>query len=470
MLIAALAITATGMALAGGIAYLVQRDVVLRSVEARLTDELNSVPHSSQFSSMPVFLARANSEIPIERGESASGIVGDETLLPRTGRGGYDLTTDTALLQRIAADATREDPTKRGEAQTAVGLIRYGAVTAETSDGTRAIYVRTINVSSELEPLQRGLLTMAGLGLIMLVLMGIALWFILGSLLLSPIKQLHASSPVGGFSAGRRRVPTPGAQEVQEASRSVSAMLDRIEGAADAQRQLLDDIRHELKTPITIVRGHLEMMDPDDPSDVLAARDIGMSELDRMTRLVDDIDLLASVEDDEFTMGVVDIDVLTSRIGELVVAIPGHSWSVLSSVAGRVRGNPDRMLQAWLALADNAAKYTPAGSPIELGSSHDRDGFAIWVQDHGPGIPEAVRHRIFRRFDRGMGRRDVGGSGLGLAIVNTIARAHGGSCSVIDTPGGGATFVIHVPGTLEGTALPAPIRAGHVVQQREETQ
>lgn len=206
-------------------------------------------------------------------------------------------------------------------------------------------------------------------------------------------------------------------------------------------------------------------MDPADPHDVATTREIGMAELDRLTRLVDDIDLLATVEGDGFTMTDVDLAALTARIGELVAVIPGHVWSVESFAEGRIEGDPDRLLQAWLQLADNAAKYTPEGGPIQLGSRLDASGAQLWVADHGPGIPPASRHRIFRRFDRAHLKRSVGGSGLGLAIVDAIAKGHGGQCVVTDTSGGGATFTIHLPPPT--AVLPAPVRAGDVVLQRE---
>ena len=241
---------------------------------------------------------------------------------------------------------------------------------------------------------------------------------------------------------------------------------DRWEASFQAQRQLLDDVRHELKTPITIVRGHLETMNAEDAADVAAVRDIGIAELDRMTRLVNDIDLLAAVDGDAYTISVVDLGALTRRVGELVSVIPGHEWRIEQCASGRIRADHDRLLQAWLQLADNAAKYTPEGTPVEIGSALHSSGAQLWVRDHGPGIPPAARHRIFRRFDRNVGKRSVGGSGLGLAIVDAIARAHGGHCTVADTAGGGATFTIAVPlGT--GAAAPAPVRAGDVVLQRE---
>jgi two-component system OmpR family sensor kinase len=247
-----------------------------------------------------------------------------------------------------------------------------------------------------------------------------------------------------------------------------AAAPDAGDGWFDAQRRLLDDVRHELKTPITIVRGHLEVMDPTDAEDVAAIRDLGIAELDRMTRLIGDIDLLASVDSDHFTMTTVDVAALTQRVWELVSVIPDRRWSVEQTGAAMIRGDRDRLLQAWLQLADNASKYSPDGSSIEIGSAVGASGVQLWVRDHGPGIPPALRHRIFRRFDRGTGKRTVGGSGLGLAIVDTIAKSHGGHCSVTDTPGGGATFTLEIPiGTR--AAVPAPVRAGDVVLQREAT-
>ena len=244
---------------------------------------------------------------------------------------------------------------------------------------------------------------------------------------------------------------------------------DTVEGAFENQRRLLDDVRHELKTPITIVRGHLEMMDAADPDDVEAIRSLGMAELDRMTRLIGDIDVLAAVEGGQVSTGDVDLAALTQQVFEMVGVIGDHAWRVEQSADGAIRADGDRLLQAWLQLADNATKYSPAGTAIEIGSAVHAGGAQLWVRDHGPGIPPAVRHRIFRRFDRGTGKRHVGGSGLGLAIVDAIAKAHGGHCAVADTPGGGATFTLEIPTGTRG-ALPSPIRAGDVLLQREATE
>ncbi len=301
-----------------------------------------------------------------------------------------------------------------------------------------------------------GGLALGGLFLAVVLALSAAMWGVLVVYALAGLLTLAIVGIVGWAILERRPV---GALSSTDAS----------ESAYEAQRRLLDDVRHELKTPITIVRGHLEVMDPADADDVASIRELGMAELDRMTRLIGDIDLLAAIETGQFALGEVDLAVLTGRIGELVAVIPGHEWRIEQTGEAIVRADADRLLQAWLQLADNAAKYTPAGTPIELGSAVHASGAQLWVRDHGPGIAPAMRHRIFRRFDRGSGKRVVGGSGLGLAIVDAIAKAHGGYCAVADTPGGGATFTLEIPLGLRA-ALPAPVRAGDVLLQREATE
>ncbi|KAA9111560.1 HAMP domain-containing histidine kinase [Microbacterium rhizomatis] len=332
-------------------------------------------------------------------------------------------------------------------------------------DDHQGVYLRAVQLDAELAPVTLSIITYGIAAGIVLAAIGVVGWFVAGRLL-SPLRQLRDTADSITLNELGARLPAQGNDDITDLTRTVNSMLDRLEGSVDTQRQLLDDVRHELKTPITIVRGHLELMNPGDPADVRATREIGMAELDRMTRLVDDIDLLAAAEDDQFSMSDVEVEALTDRVSELVSVIPGHDWSVQQVGSARISGDQDRLLQAWLQLADNAAKYTPADSPIEIGSTIVAGEAQLWVRDHGPGIPPAARHRIFRRFDRAHGKRSIGGSGLGLAIVDAITKAHGGRCTVTDTEGGGATFTIHVPiGTT--TALPAPVRAGDVVLQRE---
>ncbi|MET0297624.1 MAG: HAMP domain-containing sensor histidine kinase [Microbacterium sp.] len=474
---AVLAVALIGLTVVGSVTFLVQREWVITEVADRLAaqrDELLEVVGDPQVATSGsgtvegVLIAGLDRLVPAP--EEASLALLDGTPLPESAdSSGFDISDDPAFIQRVWEEAAGAAPgeTVEGTASTVHGSLRYIAIPVRAPDDPEVgALVRAVDLDAELAPVIAAMSTYAVAALIVVAAMGIVGWFVTGRLL-SPIRHLQATANAITLTDLSPRLPAEGNDELADLSRTVNSMLDRLEGSVDVQRQLLDDVRHELKTPITIIRGHLELMNPRDATDVANARALGIAELDRMTRLVEDIDLLATVEGGSYATERIDLAALTARVGELVAVIPGHTWRVESIAQGRTIGDQDRLLQAWLQLADNAAKYTPAGSPVELGSQKDAGGIRLWVRDHGSGIPPASRHRIFRRFDRAHGKRSVGGSGLGLAIVDAIAKAHGGHCVVTDSPGGGATFTIHLPLPVAATEFPAPVRAGDVVLQRE---
>lgn len=488
ILAAILAVACVGFAIVGSITFLVQRERVVQDVNARLNAQVASMQQVADagenggaadvgaktaqepldpkdYTSVAEYLQAAVGRLVPGRNEASVGIIDGAARYIPTTLSGFRISDDQTLIDRAVAE-TADGRTKRGTAVTDKGSLRYIAIPVTVpGDPQQGIYVRAIDLGAELKPVTAAMTTYVMSAIVVLGAIGLVGWFVTGRLL-SPIRHMRETADTITITDLSPRLPTEGNDDIADLSRTVNSMLDRLEGSVDVQRQLLDDVRHELKTPITIVRGHLELMDPTDAEDVASTRQIGISELDRMTRLVEDIDVLATVEGDTYTMDAVDLGALTERVGELVAVIPDHSWSVTAHADGVVLGDEDRLLQAWLQLADNAAKYTPVGSPIEIGSYSDETGARLWVSDHGGGIPPAARHRIFRRFDRAHGKRSVGGSGLGLAIVDAITKGHQGQCIVTDTPGGGATFTIHLPPST-ATGLPAPVRAGDVVLQRE---
>lgn len=485
ILAAILAVACVGLAIVGSVTFLVQRERVIASVNDRLEAQVQSLkvvadpsPEATDgaaeatdgvdvnaYATVNEYLRAVVARLVPARNEASLALVdGAPRWIPST-LSGFDISHDQAFIDRVLAE-TSDGVTKRGTAVTDQGSLRYIAIpVVMPGDEEKGLYVRAIDLGAELEPVTLAMATYVIAAVAVLAAIAVVGWFVTGRLL-SPIRHMRETANAISITDLSARLSPQGNDDIADLSRTVNSMLDRIEGSVDVQRQLLDDVRHELKTPITIVRGHLELMDPSDQTDVASAREIGIAELDRLARLVEDIDLLAAAEGDSYTMTDVDLGALTARVGELVAVIPGHDWTVESHGEGVALGDQDRLLQAWVQLADNAAKYTPAGSPIEIGSDADPAGARLWVRDHGPGIPAAARHRIFRRFDRAHGKRAVGGSGLGLAIVDVIAKSHGGHCSVTDTPGGGATFTIHLPPSGP-TELPAPVRAGDVVLQRE---
>ena len=486
ILAAILAVACVGLAIVGSVTFLVQRQQAISAVNERLRTQVAALtalaedPGASgasrgaaaaaeeldpdEYETVDEYLYAIVARLVPARNEASLALIdGAPRWVPST-FSGFSIADDKEFLDRVVAE-TSGGETKSGTAVTDERSLRYIAIPVSMDgDPRQGLYVRAVDLGAELQPVTTAMATYVIAAVAVLGAIGIVGWFVTGRLL-SPIRHLRDTADAISISDLSLRLEPQGNDDIADLSRTVNSMLDRLEGSVDGQRQLLDDVRHELKTPITIVRGHLELMNPSDVDDVAAAREIGIAELDRLTRLVEDIDVLATAEAESYTLAEVDLGSLTARVGELVAVIPGHTWRVEAIADGATVGDQDRLLQAWLQLADNAAKYTPTGSPNEIGSARDAAGARLWVRDHGPGIPTAARTRIFQRFNRAHVKRSVGGSGLGLAIVDAIAKGHGGHCSVTDTDGGGATFTIHLP-PVEAD-LPAPVRAGDVVLQRE---
>ncbi|MCC4906802.1 HAMP domain-containing histidine kinase [Microbacterium sp. cx-55] len=467
---AILVVACVGLIVAGAVTFSIQYSRTMDDIDERLVQKISALRSAQGYGSTSAYVESIVSGFLTAENEGVIGLLSDGSEVSPYGGNGF-VSMESTALQDAGRASIGGDGAVLGTVRTEHGDVRYIALPVEVAgDPTQAVYLRAVALDVELSPVASAIMTYVIAAVLVMAATGVASWFLTGRLL-SPIRQMREAADAVSFDDLGTRVPESGDHEFADLSRTMNSMLDRLESSVSSQRQLLDDIRHELKTPITIVRGHLEMMDVDDRSDVVSIRELGISELDRMTRLVDDIDLLSSAQGDQFEMRPIDVGMLTDRIGELASAIPGHPFTITARGRGVVVGDADRLTQAWLQLADNAAKYTPTNSPIEIGSDLDGNEARLWVRDHGAGIPPAARRRIFQRFARVDTNRSIEGSGLGLAIVETIAQAHLGSCAVTDTPGGGATFTIHVPTGQHSSAsvIPTPVRAGDVVLQREAT-
>jgi two-component system OmpR family sensor kinase len=219
-----------------------------------------------------------------------------------------------------------------------------------------------------------------------------------------------------------------------------------LEAGFEAQRNFLDDAGHELKTPLTVVRGHLELLEHGDPEEVAETRQLLLDEVDRMSRLVEDLVLLAKARRPDFlTPRKVDVDRMTHALLAKARALGDRDWRLDSSGNGQITVDEQRITQAMLQLADNAVKHTDPGDIVAIGSSYDGATVRLWVRDTGDGVPEDDRRHVFERFGRSTVRPGDEGFGLGLSIVQAIAVAHGGSVSVSDAPGGGARFELQLP-------------------------
>lgn len=263
--------------------------------------------------------------------------------------------------------------------------------------------------------------------------------------LLAPLRGLRSTAQEINATDLTRRIPVVGGDDIAALTRTVNDMLDRLESGFAIQREFLDDAGHELKTPLTVLRGHLELLNTTDPVEVEETRALLLDETDRMARLVEDLIVLAKSERPDFlTPARCDIADLLETVRAKAVGLGDREWVTEADAAGEAVVDEQRITQALLQLAANAVKHSDEGSRIVLGASvHDTE-LRLWVRDRGPGVPVADRERIFERFGRSTAARDDDGFGLGLSIVRAIAEAHGGRTWVEDAVPG-ARFVVVVP-------------------------
>jgi signal transduction histidine kinase len=279
------------------------------------------------------------------------------------------------------------------------------------------------------------------------LLVALIAWSVAGRVL-RPLRRMTDTARRISEEDLSRRLDDPGGHdEVSELVRTFNRMMDRLEGAMDTQRAFLADAGHDLRTPLTIVRGHLDQLRSGLVPEAERAETLDLvgDELRRMSRLVDDLMLLARSQMPDFLhLAPVDLADLAEGVVRRAQALPGPAWRARPGV-GVVTADAERLTQAALNLVSNAARYSPPGEPVTIATTVDGHEAVLSVSDSGPGIPAADRVRLTERFVRGP-ERGRSGTGLGLAIVRAIAEAHGGRLAVTRAvPEGGARFEIRIP-------------------------
>jgi len=341
----------------------------------------------------------------------------------------------------------------QAEIESQGGRVRYLAVPVLSESGDQGLFVVAHHLDEARSQLERtfrtGALVFGGV----FAVVSVASWFAAGRVL-RPIRMLTEAARRVEDTNWSERIPVTGDDEIAQLACTYNEMLDRLEEAFTSQRRFIDDASHELRTPITIVRGHLEVMG-DDPADWADVKPLVMDELDRMGRMVEDLLLLARSEHPEFLdLHPIDVHELTHEVAGKISALSAERAWVLAETASVVMvADRDRLTQALMNLARNAVEHSDAGSHIILGSAYEGSQVRFWIQDEGVGIPEEEQERIFERFSRGRpGMRRSEGAGLGLAIVKTIAEAHGGRVAVESVPQEGSVFrlVLPIDGPQEG--------------------
>jgi signal transduction histidine kinase len=245
------------------------------------------------------------------------------------------------------------------------------------------------------------------------------------------------------------RVPVPrGRNEIAFLAMTFNRMLDRIEASVHQIRVMTDALAHDLRSPVTAIRGHLELAatQPDSHSRKEAVA-VALDGLDKLLRILDTNLDIAEAEGGALRLNLQDLD-LSILAGEMisfympVIEEKGLSLFLVQAPAVRLRADADLLRRALANLLDNAVRHLPAGCRVEVQVKQTPGGILLTISDDGPGFPDSLQDHAFDRFARGQSSE---GSGLGLALVRAVIRAHGGEATLGRSVLGGAMICLDLP-------------------------
>ncbi len=350
-----------------------------------------------------------------------------------------DLLADAQLVEEWASTDSSTFETVSSEAGPARTLIV--PVTLDDSTGTFVVTVFTQNARNDLDDVFH---TLALVGVVT-VLASAVIAMTIASPVIRPIRDLTTVARSVTDADLSTRIPVDGDDEIAELSTTFNDMMSRLEHGFVSQREFLDDVAHELRTPITIIQGHLDLLD-DDPVEREETVALLHDELGRMNRYVDDLLVLAQSERPDFLqVAGVDLDVFATMLLGKASGLAERAWMLDETVVGVAEFDEQRITQAVLNLAGNAVRHTDIGDEIGIGLHLSDTDLVITVRDAGAGVDPEVIDDLFVRHIRSAASRTRGGTGLGLSIVDAIAVAHGGAVSVDSSRDTGATFTITIP-------------------------
>lgn len=286
------------------------------------------------------------------------------------------------------------------------------------------------------------------LGGILAGVAALAVGIVLAHRATAPAREITGAARA--LAAGERseRVEFEGADEFGEMARAFNSMADTIEEQDRLRRAFAADVAHELRTPLAILRTQMEgiqdgVIEPSSPT--LASL---LEETLRLSRLVADLETLASVDAAVFSLDRKPMalrSLLTGVVSEFAGPYEAGEVGLCSDLADvDVEADPTRIRQVATNLLSNALKFTPPSGEVRLSLRAEGDHAVIRVSDTGPGIPADEIAHVFDRFFRGRSAR-AGGSGIGLTIARELVRAHGGEIHASSTPGEGAVFTVRLP-------------------------
>jgi two-component system OmpR family sensor kinase len=311
-----------------------------------------------------------------------------------------------------------------------------------------------ISLENMYSTLRRFVLIMAALFPLGLLLAGGGGW-LLARRALRPVDHMtRAAQRISGEHLTERLLETGTGDELDRLARTLNEMLTRLDESFRQVRQFSADASHELQTPLTILKGEMEVAlrsgrTPGEYQQVLKS---SLEEIERISRLVEGLLLLARADSGVLRMDhkPVDLDELLAEVAAQMqkkANDKGLSLHLEDLAPVTISGDRDQLHRLFINLMDNAIKYTPTGGSISLSLGKEDCQAQISVTDTGIGLSEAEQARIFTRFYRAAEARSQsgGGAGLGLCIAQSIAEAHGGKIQVHSSPGQGSTFSVVLP-------------------------
>ena len=326
-----------------------------------------------------------------------------------------------------------------------VGNVIYRVEPIFLKNQAGGVFVAVHTTANEQQRVRQIVQSVLAVMLLMLMIAAVLAWFISGRIL-QPLSSMAETARSISEANLSKRIAVTGQGELAQVATTFNEMMDRLQTSFLSQQNFINDASHELRTPITIIQGHLDLMS-DDPQEQREVLGIVNDELNRMNRFVNDLLTLAKAGRPDFMQPeLIELESFTEELYHKARIIAQCQCKLDAVATGNVSLDRQRLTQAVLNLVENANQHTPQTGTIAIGSSKSRKNIRFWVRDTGKGISAADQKRIFERFARGSAaQRRSEGAGLGLSIVRAIAAAAGGRVEVKSKQGEGSTFTLILP-------------------------
>ena len=349
-------------------------------------------------------------------------------------------------------------PDSRGSSMMRLQDLFLYSASFTTPDG-RTITVESGQSADLLQNAEQRLVVSLAIGLPLLLLIAAGGGYVLVQRALSPVEAMIAAAEALTFNSPQKRLPLAGAEDrIDALGRTLNRMLERLDAAYQHTSRFSADAAHELRTPLAIMHGELDLLAADRtlPPSLQGGITNILTETGRLSQIVADLIALSQLDSvsGKRTHQAVDLRALAAETIDHIRLLADDKEISITLDAGRAvaAGDRNRLKQVLVNLLDNAIKYTPIGGQIDVAMSEIADTAILEVRDTGVGIPAEHLPHVFDRFYRVSTDRGEVGSGLGLAIVRAICAAHGGRVAVESQAGIGSTFRVELPRATDALA------------------